>query len=116
LPGWNAAARRAVFLLFALASFCLLGGRPSQAATMIWTNISGGSWLVPQNWNPNQVPAGLTDTAVITNSGTYTVALGSGLAIANITLGAAGGTGIQTLSWSGGTVGLQRDDRRQRDA
>lgn len=83
---------------------CLLGGWRSPAATVTWTNTSGGSWLAPENWDPNQVPTGLTDTAVITNSGTYTVTLGSGLAIANITLGAAGGTGIQTLSWSGGTL------------
>ena len=93
-----------MFLLLAVVLSCLLGGWPSRAATMSWTNISGGSWLVPQNWNPNQVPAGLTDIAVITNSGTYTVTLDSGLAIANITLGAAGGTGIQTLSWSGGML------------
>ena len=71
---------------------------------MIWTNASGGSWLVPQNWDPNLVPTGLTDTAVITNSGTYTVTLGSDLAIANITLGAADGVGTQTLSWSGGML------------
>ena len=93
-----------MFLLLAVVSSCLLGGGRSRAATVIWTNASGGSWLTPGNWNPNRVPDGLTDNAVITNSGTYTVNLGSGLAIASITLGAAGGTGVQTLSWSGGML------------
>jgi hypothetical protein len=59
---------------------------------------------VPENWDPNLVPSGLADTAVITNSGTYTVTLGSGLAIASIILGAADSAGIQTLSWGGGTL------------
>jgi hypothetical protein len=93
-----------MFLLLAVVSSCLLGGWRSRAATVIWTNASGGSWLTPENWNPNRVPDGLTDNAVITNSGTYAVNLGSGLAIASITLGAAGGTGVQTLSWSGGML------------
>jgi hypothetical protein len=87
-----------------MVSSCLLGGWRGAAATVIWTNASGGSWLVPQNWDPNLVPTGLTDIAVITNSGTYTVTLDSGLAIASITLGAVDGAGTQTLSWRGGIL------------
>ena len=71
---------------------------------MTWTNTSGGSWLTPQNWDPNQVPAGLTDTAVITHGGTYTVTLDGPLALSEIILGTAGGAGTQTLAWSGGTL------------
>jgi hypothetical protein len=48
-PGRNAAAKRVALLLVVMVSSCLLGGWRGAAATVIWTNASGGSWLVPQN-------------------------------------------------------------------
>jgi hypothetical protein len=35
--------------------------------TITWTNTSGGWWVVPANWSPNQVPS-TNDIAVITNA------------------------------------------------
>jgi hypothetical protein len=100
----NTGARRTALLAFAILSSYFLGGFCSPAATITWTNMSGGSWLTPQNWDPNQVPAGLTDTAIITSGATYTVTLDGPLALSEIILGVAGGAGTQTLAWSGGTL------------
>jgi hypothetical protein len=81
----------------------MLAGWRSPAATAVWTNTAGGNWFLPSNWSPNRVPTELSDTAVITNNGTYTITLDTGMAIAGVTVGAAGGAGTQTLAWSGGT-------------
>ncbi len=83
--------------------FALLSVRISFGATINWTNTAGGDWNVAANWDPNQTP-GPTDTAQITNPGTYAVT-NSGVASANIlTLG--GATGTQTLVLSGGSLTL----------
>jgi hypothetical protein len=97
-----ASGRRASLLALALVGLGMLAGWRSLAGTVVWTNTAGGSWLEAKNWDPNRVPT-VSDTAVITNSGTYTVTLDAGAAIAGITVGAASGAGTQTLAWSGGT-------------
>lgn len=76
---------------------------PGWAATIIWTNTSGGNWSVAANWNPNQVP-GSSDMALITVSGAYTVTLDVNATIAGMTLGGTGGT--QTFSVGGNTLTL----------
>ena len=75
----------------------------SHAVTLTWTNTSGGAWSTTANWSPNQVP-GSSDTAVITNTGNYTVTLNDSVSVAEIILGASGGSSTQTLSWTGGTL------------
>ena len=75
----------------------------ANAATVVWTNTAGGNWTAAANWSPNQVP-GSSDTAMITNAGTYTVALGDDVTVAGIMLGASSGSSTQTLSWTGGTL------------
>lgn len=67
----------------------------TEAATITWTNINGGTWNTAANWSLNQVPAG-GDNAVITNAGTYTVTLNTSPTVNSLTLG--GGSGQQTLS------------------
>lgn len=73
----------------------------AQAATITWTNTSGGNWSVLSNWSPNQVP-GAADTAEISMSGTYTVALDTSISISGLTLG--GGVGTQTLANAASTL------------
>jgi hypothetical protein len=62
-----------------------------QAADIVWTNTAGGNWSSTNNWNPNQVP-GASDTAWITNNGTYTVTLDASATVASLTLGGTSGT------------------------
>jgi hypothetical protein len=82
-------------LLF-LAVLCLaLRVCASRGATISWTNTSGGVWGNPANWSPNTVP-GLSDTALITSSGNYTVTVDTDVSVANLTLG--GASGSQTLT------------------
>ncbi len=76
-----------------LAAFFLI--IPCQAATITWTNTSGGNWSLAANWNPNQVP-GSSDDAVIAADGTYLVTLDTSPTINSLTLGAA--SGEQTLT------------------
>jgi hypothetical protein len=67
----------------------------THAATLVWTNSSGGNWNLAANWEPNQVP-GAADTAILTNAGTCTVTISADAVIASIILG--GITSTQTLS------------------
>src|ERR1051325_5197974 len=80
--------RLAFFTLFTALSVS------ARAATIVWTNTSGGSWSSAVNWEPNQVP-GMGDTALITNSGTYSVTLDGDVTLGSLTVGGASGT--QTL-------------------
>src|SRR6266852_7504802 len=65
---------------------CLLGVAcaahlmTAAAATISWTNSSGGNWSAATNWTPNQVP-GPADNALITTNGTYAVTLDVGATI-----------------------------------
>lgn len=70
----------------------------SQAANLVWTNAANGDWGVAANWQPNAIP-GASDTAWITNSGTYTVSLSANTTVANLTLG--GVSGVQTFNLKG---------------
>jgi hypothetical protein len=76
---------------------------PADAATISWTNVSGGDWSAAANWSPNQVPGG-SDDAFITNTGTYAVTLDANPAVNSLTLG--GASGQQTLSTAGYTLTL----------
>jgi len=51
--------------LLILLQLMLFHGSVGKAATMTWTNTSGGNWSVPANWNTHLVP-GAADVAVIT--------------------------------------------------
>jgi phage baseplate assembly protein gpV len=66
-----------------------------KATDIVWTNTTGGNWNVAANWSPNTVP-GATDSAIITNSGTYTVTINAASTVTNLTLGGISGT--QTLA------------------
>ncbi len=68
---------------------------PLRGASVLWTNVAGGNWSVPGNWQPNGLP-GQGDDVFITNAGTYTISLDTNSAILNtVLLGAK--TGRQTL-------------------
>src|SRR5579871_3826517 len=81
----------------------LLVAADLRAATITWTNTSGGNWSSPVNWSSHVVP-GATDTADITVAGTYTVTIDTGVTIYALTLG--GASGQQTLTNSGQTVAI----------
>ncbi len=80
-----------------------LAAAPAWAATINWTNTSGGDWSVAANWSPNQVP-GAADDAAISAAGTYTVTITADESVNTLTLG--GASGAQTLNLSGGTFTL----------
>lgn len=79
----------------ALALFALLvlslSPPATHAATLVWTNTTGGNWTNAANWNPNQVPT-VADLAFITNAGAYTVSVNANAQTSALTLGGAGGT------------------------
>src|ERR1017187_5127731 len=87
-----------VLALLAIASV-------THATTITWTNTAGGNWSVAANWSPNQVP-GSSDTAILTNDGTYTVTMDVGPNIAGLVVGAPTGVNTQTLFASGQTLTL----------
>ena len=79
----------------------VLGSHLAHSATITWTNTSGGNWSVAANWRPNQVPTNI-DNVLITTPGTYTVTMdvvnsGIGTNANNLTLGAGGGSGVQSF-------------------
>src|SRR5262245_10627380 len=61
------------------------------ANNIVWTNLAGGNWSATNNWSPNSLP-GATDSAFITNSGTYTVTLDVAATFAGLTVGGTSGT------------------------
>jgi hypothetical protein len=88
-----------ILLLFAL----LAAAFSAPAGVIAWTNTSGGNWNSQLNWSPNQVP-GPGDDAVITNNGTYTVALNVNASPTSLTLGGVSGT--QSLVIASSTLSL----------
>jgi hypothetical protein len=76
---------------------------PARAATIAWTNTSGGSWSIAANWSPNSVPVS-TDDVFITSNGTYTVTMDVSPTISRLTLG--GISGQQTLTNTSQTLTL----------
>lgn len=92
-----------VRLLFCTLLCFALGLRPADAAIKNWINTSGGNWFDPLSWSPNGVPTA-SDSVTITNNGTYTVLVSTGLvSTAVFTIG--GGSGKQTLLY-GSTAGF----------
>jgi hypothetical protein len=86
----------------ALATVFFLCAVTGHAAPIVWTNVLGGNWNVTTNWSPNQVP-GSSDTALITNDGSYTVSMNiTTLTVSNLLVG--GGSGTQTVSKTSGTL------------
>jgi fibronectin-binding autotransporter adhesin len=83
-------------VFFCAVLIFLLGIRHAEAGVIRnWTNSLGGNWFESLSWSPNGVP-GNGDAAVITNIGTYTVIVSTGVvATATITIG--GASGKQTL-------------------
>jgi hypothetical protein len=67
--------------------------------TIVWGNPSGGNWSDSSNWKPKQIP-GANDTAVVTNSGNYTVTLDIAANVGGLVLGANDGN-TQTLAFNG---------------
>src|SRR5262245_56877597 len=74
-----------------------------HGADIVWTNISGGTWSTAANWSPNQVPTA-SDTAWITNNGTYSVTNNAASAANTFVLGGTSGT--QTFNHTSGTFSL----------
>src|SRR5437016_12446360 len=87
-------------LVLASLLFC---AATAPAADIVWTNLAGGTWATALNWSPNQVPAG-SDTAWITNNGTYTVTVSANATATNLVLG--GTSGLQTVNHPAGTFTL----------
>ncbi|HTL73394.1 MAG TPA: hypothetical protein VL863_08835, partial [bacterium] len=74
-----------------------------QAKILIWTSASDGDWGAAANWTPHNVP-GIGDTAIVTNSGTFTVTLNADVTVDTLTLGATNGVGTQAVLLNGRTL------------
>lgn len=96
--GWDYRkfARRAHFILL----LSVLPGKGS-GATVSWTNLSGGNWSAPANWDLHVVP-GPADNVLVTSNGTYIVTLDVAASISSLALG--GGSGTQTLTNPGSAL------------
>src|SRR5262245_59419034 len=80
-----------------------VGIASAPGASLVWTNTGGGSWHTVENWSPNQIPSG-ADDVIITNAGTYTIALHLPGVARSITLG--GGGGVQALNMPGAPLAV----------
>ena len=82
------------------------GGRidilPPQAGRF-WVTSANGNWSNPANWSGGVVP-GSADTVFITIGGTYTVTVDVNDTVAFLNVG--GGSGVQTLSVTSRTFGI----------
>ncbi|HUD45252.1 MAG TPA: hypothetical protein VMR33_00400 [Candidatus Baltobacteraceae bacterium] len=79
------------------------------AATITWTNASGGNWSAPANWSPQQVPTSGDDVVfAVVSTLTVDVAAQANSLTMNAEGGTLAGVGPLTLggplSWSGGTI------------
>ena len=78
------------FLLSVFSAF--LTAYSVNAAILSWTNTAGGSWHVAANWFPNGIP-GSGDTALVTNTGSYTVYVtngAGGIFVSRLVVGGSG--------------------------
>jgi hypothetical protein len=79
--------------LFTVMMLALLAvGDLAYAATITWTNTSGGNWSANNNWSPHQVPTNTND-GLTTNAAICTVTLDVSGVVANLTLVAGDGAG-----------------------
>lgn len=108
-PAVPPSRRLAVPPILRLRSLCFLlwvfaSALASLAATLNWTNTSGGNWSAGANWSPNTSLGGPAagDDVFITAAGNYTVTQDVHVTIASLTLG--GVTGWQTLTNSGAVL------------
>jgi hypothetical protein len=70
-------------------TFLTLAIAPLHAATINWSNASGGDWNVAANWNSGAGPVpGSADDAVITLAGTYTVRVTGSLSVGSLSTAA----------------------------
>ncbi len=94
--------------LLALLHLCFTSVLTATAATLVWTNTTGGNWNVAANWSPNQLPT-VADDVFITNNGTYAVTLNVSSTNGTLTVGGTSGTQsltntAQTLTVPGAVV------------
>ena len=94
---------KATKICFLVTVLSWLPAQLAGAATISWTNTSGGNWSDTANWKPNQVP-GPSDNVLITSNGTYIVTQDVDATVASLTLG--GMSGKQTLENCGLTLTL----------
>ncbi|MEZ4647344.1 MAG: hypothetical protein R3E97_00925 [Candidatus Eisenbacteria bacterium] len=60
---------------------------PLAADPILWSNLSGGVWSDPLNWDPNNVPDNTSEIAVFpSNGGTFTTTLDTGVTLAGLDL------------------------------
>ena len=79
--------KRIFWVTAGVATLLFLTAVPrSMAATIVWTNLAGGTWATTNNWSPNVVP-GAGDDAYITNNVAFTVTVGATAAVSNFFLG-----------------------------
>ncbi|MBP8259643.1 MAG: hypothetical protein KA118_08260, partial [Verrucomicrobia bacterium] len=83
--------RRPVQLAATIVLLAWWGSIGASAADIVWTNTVGGRWSDAANWAPNQVPS-IDDTALITQSGVYTVTVNASNAVGGLVVGGSGGT------------------------
>ena len=94
------------FASLLVAAFLLVSTQLARATAFTWTNTAGGNWSSAANWSPNGLPGG-GDSAAITTTGNYTVAVNSAQSIGTLTLGASTGDGtVQTLNIQSGAFTL----------
>jgi hypothetical protein len=81
----------------------VLGFTNLRGSVITWTNVNGGAWSAPLNWDLHVVP-GSNDFANITVAGTYTVTADVNLNVYSLTLG--GASGQQTLTNNAQTLAI----------
>jgi len=93
------------FLILGAVINIFAGSFAVRGENVVWNNAADGSWSATDNWTPAHVP-GATDTAIITNTGTYTVTLDADATIGGLVLGTTNTTGTQTFFINGNTLSL----------
>ncbi|MGA3179438.1 MAG: YDG domain-containing protein [Verrucomicrobiota bacterium] len=105
-PNESSSALVLRFASLLVAASLLVSTPAARATAFTWTNTSGGNWSSAANWSPNGLPGG-GDSAAITTTGNYTVAVNSAQSIGTLTLGASTGDGtVQTLNIQSGAFSL----------
>lgn len=79
----------------------LAGIRVSRAGNVVWINARGGNWSDgANNWDAQRAPD-ISDIAIITNAGNYTITLDVSTTIAGFILGATDGGSTQIFQLTG---------------